>query len=597
MAERLPEGSNTPPSFQNRAQRRQATNQSAFREQVFWHSRLGELKDQLVSSGQAWGRVSREQNGHFAKMIYQGDSPFIYDYLAVRKSLPIMIDRAYRFYLKKGFIRPEFLHFMENEDLFSAKVGKDKVSLSDIEKMPLPLSLADIKKINRMFATTRFNKGTNQQQLVRESMIFLATQAVARPDERIELPNSLRPLVMRLEDYFDYYTDLMKDSNLEAWDETNFSLAMMYASYLPWALGSYIPARLGITPSSAIKFYRRRAETSSLPTFSWKIIFKRIEPQTREAFRKNSLPEDFQKYIHFDEEMDSRVTALLFNHYGSQSLNDQETTQLYEDNEKLFELLTVSWNAISRNIGRSPSKNLRFSLDNMDLIEEVVVTRQYQQTLMFIVKFADGKTHLTLEIDQEGNYYGFPAKLMIDNPQIADQTIGNVLTLILDKFKVKEAAELGEPISIMRYTASPEVTDVSEGRLDDVALKRIKRSRPMTPIARILAKEPSELPGRSEKQRRQFRVIYSRSKVLEALGRKARPKDVERVMGEIRRFEFGQASISHLDWSGGRKESLRVGDLRVILEPIGRNMFVLEKVGHRKEVYKGYGDSGEFHER
>lgn len=602
MGERLPNSPSQKVEFNNRAARRHAPEvleRNSFRGQ--WNRLAGQLRE----SAGGWDRVNNEQGHNRTKVIYQGE-PFIFDFLAVRSELPAFLQKAYRVNLEEpGAPYLADLDKFDMADLFSQELRG--VTLEQIGKMPLPLDLGDIKRINSLFrGPFRFKKLTNSQLLVKESAIFLANQVHARPDLGMKVPQKILPLYQRLTDYFDYYTSLVTDFSLSDDEEVRLLVNLLWANMLPAAVGCYLPGRLGITPSSAIKLYRQRIERIGIPShfrFSWKLPVGKMENASYFAFPKNGLPADLAVYGHYDEEMDGKVAVAVADYYKDQELDWEEWAKAYQTREELLEKLRPYRKLLRGDISRSEGRHMELAMPESHLVSRLTATWQYKQTLMFILHFSHGPMHLTLELDEDNNLYGLPPRLVKDNPRLADLLLVDVVTPFLAELQrwhpeVERRTESVKIPTLLRGEEQLVPVGEATGQLVGERVRKVAKSaRPprviLTPIMQILAKAP-ELPQRHEQSRRRFNVIYSRRRIVEAMGSRVSDEKIDRIMEAIRRFEFGAVQIHHLSWSGGNRESVRVGDLRVILKPAGGNVYTVEKVGHRRDVYKGYGDSAQF---
>lgn len=592
MAERL-FNVNLPYSH-NRAQRRKAEG-ADFRGQIFWKEKLGSLARQLEDSAISWNQSVKSEGKDvaFAKTVYGDNFPFIHDYLVTRKPLVTLIDEIHRLHIQTGSLNPDFLNNLDGEDIFSVKLGRDEISLSDIEKMPLPLSLANIKSINRMFRQKTFSRSTRQEHLIRQSMIFLALSHHIWPETSRNIPSSIRPLTERMCDWLDYYCDLLTNASLSPSDESNLLLSIAYTGpYLMKALGSYFPARLGISSSSALKFYSERAQNSSLPDFGFKMILNQLTKETREAIRKSVIPEELQDFLLFDKKIDEKVQALLLASYGTKFFNESEAVRLYEENDNTIRSLIENWKRVTRVMSDNSKKYLSILLPNGSFAKEMIIAQQYRKTLIFILKFTDSETHLTIEIDQNGSVWGFPTKLTMESPLVRERVLADILEAAKGEFALSSKAMINQPMEPFNF---PLIIIDSSGRrpkFNEIETVKVKPDQMVTRVSHmpIVQHEPVTLPVRSDSENKpKFRVIYSRSKVVEAFVKSPRPKDVDRVIRIVRRFECDhQAKI--IEWSGGKRQVLRAGDLRIALNHLGGGVFNLESIGDREYVYRRYGD-------
>ena len=164
--------------------------------------------------------------------------------------------------------------------------------------------------------------------------------------------------------------------------------------------------------------------------------------------------------------------------------------------------------------------------------------------------------------------------------------LGDVLPPILEWAKLKHPGI--EPIRLSDYRREervvPRVVNLPAAK-ERESLKR----KAFTPLARIL--DGPKLPQpQSEQPERVKSVMYSRKFVTEKMGGTPRSKDVTRVMQAIRQFEFDQATVKTIKWSGGEREIVRTGDLRIVFNQVNGRLYALELVADREGVYRKYGD-------
>ena len=194
----------------------------------------------LNRSVDEWNQTIDEQGTSLARVIFRG-KPFVHRYLDERYDLPPFLERVHSANLSTPFVSAEILNEMDRQDIFSQPLGEEGVfgftvldgtSLYDIEQMSLTrseegslrLEIADIRRINRMFTNDRFTQKAPQERVIRQAMVYLATQDLARPEEKINIPTTVRPLHQRLVAFFDYYKDLMTNFDLgleDFWNESN----------------------------------------------------------------------------------------------------------------------------------------------------------------------------------------------------------------------------------------------------------------------------------------------------------------------------------------------------------------------------------------
>lgn len=576
---------------QNRSEKRFAAAVNKSNPQINLRGRYGKVLADLNSVGLEWDQVVKESNFELATIVFQG-KPFIFRCLEVRRSLANFLDKTSVANLRlQAISHQDFDHFNQI-DMFSYKVRG--TSLLDIEKMEFAnhLSLADIQKINQIFLKEtiidprRFLKKDHQMiGEIRQSILYFTTQPYARPEEKIRIPHVLRPLHQRFTDYFDYYTSLMIDSSLPLADELSFIKALgKGVPWLPQSLGCYIPARLGITPSSALKLYEQHF--GYIPKFlSEKVLLRWLRQETSKAFRLNAFPADLERFQHRDEQADQIVESLLRVTYGGISGESQQSAEAEVENG-LKELQFYNPDLLST-IHDSKGKRLVIDLPEHPLLSTLTLTSQNKSTLVCVLGFKDRDTHLTVEvgsnIDKENLLvYGFPPKLATENPHMQSVIFLSVLKPILAEAArrntKKEVLPLPPPFVPAVWQQAPYIPQPKE-----------KTVRPhltiLTPIAEVLSQKQT-LPPRPEISKRQYFVQHSQAMIIDHLGKKVPERIVDQIMSDIKDFEFGRSGkTKQFHQEIGGFVQIRSGNYRILLSrgEKGR-FFVVDKVVNRRDI-------------
>lgn len=571
-----------------------------------YYNLLGETID-------GWNQTVDEQDNNSTKVIYKG-RPFISDWLEVRRELPLFLERAQLAGSKDQVVIPEAaLNRFHEQDFYSKELGGRRflkltmsvgTSFFDIEQMLLirsnsnnqsqwSLQTEDIRRINRMFRA-------GESPVMFQAMIYLATQEFARPEQKNLVSPVLHPLRDRLVAFFDYYKDLMFNFDMGVKDEFSFCETLAYTRPgLPLALGVYMPARLGITPSSAIKLFQTRAELSLSPFF-WRSsgVLEAMEMGAEEAHREKNLPANLERYQHYDEKMDNEVLKQLSRFYGQNKLTEAELEALYNNSDNLIDkFIDLYFKDLYSDVMRSPHRQLNFKMPEGHVISNITLSCQNRQTLILILHLADGITHLTLEIGQGNKFYGMPAKLVTDHEHFIKAIFSDVLPPILEEARKKHPNR--EPLRISDYRkveqSEVQITGIDQQLSLDEAVrlpvpkrKHHEPSKILTPLAQYLA-GPKPVNA-TELPESKYHVICSRSSIIEKLGGHPRPKDVDKIMRHIRMFELGQAQPKMIDWSGGKRLIDRVGDFRIVYNSLGGKNCALEAIGDREYIYTHYGD-------
>lgn len=530
----------------------------------------------LDDTSKKWSQTLTENGSDFSNIIYNSQ-PIVHSFLSASKEMGELTRSAFyrRFEFKEGTLQ----HYLDR-DLFSVPVNG--TTLAAIEKMDYPLDEDEINTINKMFRKLRFAKKSPVQNTIRHAMVILAAQDIARPDQKIAVPKNLVNLKDRLTDYFDYYTDLMTNFSLDDKTEIKFINAIADArAWLMPALGNYIPARLGITPASAIKIYGQHFDY--LPGVAFFIKKMWLEEHSKNAISNNALPPDLMPFALYSPEADKKAAALLVKSYEAQDKTNEEQIDVWNQSNSLIDRLGIYQKALNTDIVQSKDKRTEFEFGQNSAIEKITLCSQNRSTLIFITHFRGNNTYLTFEIDRFGNTFGFPPKLINNNPQVVDALLADTLKIVLDKAKSLHP-------SLEKEKFTPPLRDISE--------QTQKPSREMyvpTPKEKTVKTPQSinvDLPVRQEENRRKFIVLHSRGKITTLMGKNPREKDVDRMMKNIRNWEFGLIGSKTIDWSEGHVQSIRVGKYRIILEHLRDNFYTVDAVGHRNNsVYRDYADS------
>lgn len=592
FTEQLPPG--------NRAERRRLRGQQAnsslvVQSEIFRMGRV--IKDGFERNS----RVVGQFGGSLVSIVFQGE-PFIQGLLEAQRELPDILRRAQRLNTEIRFAPPEYLNQFDRVNSFEKRIIGG-TSLLDIEQMELDengkLNPNDIGRINRLLRVPRWRGIFERLGLkyespwenhIRQSIVFFASQDLARPEERIATPRNLRPLKARLMAYFDFYTNLMLGPAVDDWEDTLLTWTLSWnAPWLPQSLGVYIPARLDISPSSAIKLFQTRARVSIVPYLSWRRgILPFMEKEAKDAFREGSLPEDLKPYQLFDGEVDDRAMVQLLDHYRRQNLTQSEISENYDQLDNLLSRFgKLYFRLLQQDIERSKQRKMETEFSGNHPVSKLVVTSQNRKVLMFILLFQDRKTHLTLEIDREQRAFGLPPRLETDHPNIVPLILNDTLESLLAFAKQKYPNVEPEKKQPANSTQRVKLRILEPEPL--AYIPRPKEPAPsrrltiLTPIQRTLM-EP-RLPSALNPSTRQYVVMHSRDQINSFLGERVQEKTIEGLMGEIRDFEHGTARAKILEGVGGLWE-LRYGHYRIVLEHTRGRFFNVVALDRRDRIFR-----------
>lgn len=516
----------------------------------------------------------------WAQMVYQ-KGPVLVPYLEETRNLSVAVRDAERF----GIREPQIADLLRR-DIYTHEVRG--LSLAGIERLPLPLSLASIGQINRFlrcYPLSRLILG-KPALIAQETATILPSLDIANPSRKHLIPSTLQPLHDRMTAYFDYFTDFIAAPHLDLEREEKFISAVIFAGpRFPLGVGCFLPARLGITPSSALKLLEEKT-VSGLYSWHWGIIRKRMETEIRHASPVNGFPEMFQQYQHYNPQADQIATELFL-----RVISEQPGEVIEIDD--LFKRLGRYWKVLRSDIFRSDAKYLEFPLDHPDL-DRIAVASQYPHSLTFFVFFRDNQTPLTLEVNKTNQrIYGIPGALLKEFPHIGDFLAKVIFDPVLEgacqRHPNIEPSPAIRMVTIPVKDQPPFISGRNDRQADlepDVPVKPPKRRLTLT--VQGLFHEP-ELPRPVEVKNPPFRVEHSRDLVVELTKEKLPDERVDRIMDAVRRFEWGEKQAKALtDMPGFYR--LRVGDWRIILERLeSGNVFSISLIGNRDRVYQKAG--------
>lgn len=558
------------------------------------HRRVEGMIERLQEAGERLRETEEQKkkslgiDSGLTYFIFNQQARTFYNLLSARQNAGEVIESARFLNRKTNFVDPKYLDSLEPDAYFLKRIRG--VSLSGIERMPPPLSPVDVQAINGIFHQNflEFWLRQNRQNLViAQAATVLATQAVLEKQRegKDRVPSKLRPLFSHLHGYFDYYTDIVTDFSASKEEDELFILISTFkASLLRNALGSYIPARLGITPSSATKLYRERALTSAVLTTAWGYFIKGAEVETKKAFSDNGLPLKLRKFQHYDEFADRRVTELISNYYQGRRLDDLRETEAHAGAETQLLRLKRYWKDIIKGIKGSPEGYVVVPLPPGHIASSVTLAQQYHSTLIMILSWGENSPYLTMEVDNNRRVFGIPPMLIAQNPRIRELLIEDVLSGFLEKMRQSypHVEFSPKPVKIL-----PPVTVADTKNKEFVYQPPIKSSSKQPPFKKVpgilaaFVNIGQPVPTQEELK---YVVAYSEEKI-KAINGKLTKKQVEQIMKSISRFEYRQYPATKLTEAETLYELKVAKDWRVILEDLGGGKFSLYGIEHRSKVF------------
>lgn len=528
-----------------------------------------------------WEEETSLSQNSLSRMTYHG-KPFIYSWLANRKDLHGIIQPVKDLSLKASFFQAKGIDEIEKNDVYSHKINE--TSLLDVEKMELPLTPENIKRINRIFKAPRFRKTPDMQRNILQSLICLSTVPYAQPETLKSIPKSLERLRENLSAYFDYYLELIKSHSTSAEDDLKLALTFAWNSpWLPTALAVYLPARLHITPSSAAKIYEQKEVQHK--ELGAKIVWRQLRnvfmKQNEYTYRKNGLPQDLQTYQNYDPINDRDASEELKIFYKSRAHPDQYNTHL-KSKELTDDFIKDYQRPIQRDIMRKQDKRLTYTMPENHTVKNITLTAQYKETTVIILHLKNG-SHLTLEIDQKGELFGIPPALRKSQPHIQDRIITDIFQR-LKEVRSKESQKISLH-SLIRFPSPEKTGEKILSPNQESVIKPLKRKR----IARYFTKAEPELPEIISPPHPPRFIPHSEDLIRSFLGEHAKQKDIDIIMNALSRCEQGWRDPEPIITQRSRKLSkLRAGSYRIALQDNGNSQFEINFLGPRKDFYKKF---------
>jgi len=530
----------------------------------------GELQRMLASSDKVREATVSAHENDITATAYRGQlfaDDFFYGIRMMHDQIPRMQTLC-----EKGALPVEHNPHSKEDDQWTSKFGG--LSFSDIEQMELDsqthrLSQENIERIDKMFrlpGLIGFGRKKNQIHSL-ENLIYLASQQFGRPRKEV-----LERFQDNVTAYFDHYADFITDFNRDPKDDM-IMLSMLVSGepYLPIAVGTYVPARLNITPSSAIKLFTQR-EVHSDPSdkLLWEELGKVFLHSFSQAYRDDVFPADLEQYQHYNADIDS-AAALRLAAYIEKTSGAQQQVQHEVRPENLLE----QWNKQKKDIAgeamQHPKKRLEYKLSNDYPAEDVTMVVN-KDTFIFIMRFPDD-VHLTLELDKAGRLFGVPPSLVKSYPQARDILIDSLLTPLLEKYKVKVAG--GNLQNSSSKKATPEKAGITNPPRRKISV------RPQTIF------ESSPLPEVMPTKHNPRRVITSSSdEVIELLGEHGRQKaTVNQVLSAIGNFQSGHINGTFLKGTSEPIVHIRAGKYRIFLKRRNGRTYAVKEIKNRGEAY------------
>lgn len=475
-----------------------------------------------------------------------------------------------------GAYEPDTFEINQARDVYGTPVNG--VSLADIEKLSRPLNNEGIATVNNFFCIGLINKLTPIQLLAQEIGRLLPTEvAVVNDDGKI--PFSVRPLAYRLRDYFDYWTGFVTANYLEPEQEDQFIQSGLWVGYGSHflALGGYIPARLGITPSSAINLFLRRERVAEYES-TMKDISDIMTASARHAYPKLDRGSQLSRYMEYNPENDARVSETLLERYtGLRPI----------DNQGLMDQLDPYQRSIRRDFVTSGTKMITLDCEPNFFGERIIIFGRAAGGLVSTVLMRDGKSHLSLEFGSGDDIYGIPAEVFKHNPH-ADQIIqkdvvGAMLVGLHKKYPDAVSAPVeSRPINIQTPTV---VAELPPEKIKSLYKIRTRRERLAGKLGLSASAAQPAVAEPVVQRPRSCVIMVDPVDVRKQMGKKVSDKELLRVMNGFTRVEYGHSLLEPIEHAAGLYK-FRVGGRRIIVRALGSNNYEFQSVGSRGQIYK-----------
>lgn len=559
-------------------------------------SQLKVMENSLRSSWQQLSAITSEHNRNLTSMVYNGPV-HVYQDLVLRMKIGPLLNIIEKLSIDSGtvVVPPQVVSAFSRQDFYSHKVANNVFvtgfSLEDIAQMEPPLTDQDKKKIDRtlsmfnplgLLSSSVQNKDDDLSNwLVRQSLVILASQKMARPEEKVIIPEELVPLYERMIEYFDYYTDNLLNPDPSFLNKLNFFMQMgRTRPWLPHGLGMYLPARLGITPSSSIKLMERLAiESGFVGMLRTPVGINIYESATEKAIRKNALSPKMQPFAYYDKANEMCVEKRLEGYF--KITRQLVSGQVIGESEQIFSRLGKYNKLLREGITSSQDQALTIPLPTPDgLLQSLHLTSHNRNNLMVVAGFSDNG-HLTLEIgtDLDGAYrlYGVPAELDANYSLMPERFIKEFVAPIVS-FAAEKYPRVETPYRVQFEAVAPYIPASPKGQLPGMPKKwQQVKERPKKGQTVILENKKDQVVNE---------VIYSEDELLNYLPKKG-TKLKEQFEEAIEAFKNGQNIGKPLYEIEGRV--IRVGHYRIAFEKIGDHQYRIYAAGHRSGFYNKAG--------
>ena len=529
-----------------------------------------------------WNKENHTHHGSLTELNFRANPSAFYDHYSALKNASLIHQKSVRheqYY--PGSMNVDQLYEFGKQDIHTIPVNG--ISIDDIEAMHPPLSMDNLTAISKVFRKPFLKKPTKEQDFAETTLILLATLPQAQPEKASKIPRNIQNLTEVTQDFFDYYISFLKNGFQDSADELEYLNSLFFRKSKRFVAGIsiYLPARLGISPSSALKLIDQQAVFSEVPggKRAWHALKKSAEHYMPGAYPAGNLSKNLEGFLMEDKARDNQASAFLESWYSTPVSNKEQEGMFERKKQSMKDYLT---NTRFKLINLLKNGSKTYTYPGHGPIESITAAQLYKQTVIFITRFTNG-SYLTIEIGNDGSVYGIPPEVLKKIPHIHDVLVPEILSITFPE------REKSHPIVLQ--SNQPQVILFPERTSEmnpDTAKPKKKRLR-------ILQGTPeTELPTNPAKPEKEKHVSYSDEVIRGFMhGKKTDPNLVSKARTMLYRFEMGWKDPKALSAQNDRKLfSLRTGDMVIVLEHSGEDRYNIITIGDREDAYKEIDPTG-----
>lgn len=471
-------------------------------------------------------------------------------------------------------------HCSDNDNVSRDHKG---VSLKTVSDMQSPLSREDRAKINKLFYVGPFRRASQAQNIATGILSNLAVESqLPRPKKKVS--QRTQQMIENMRSYFDYWAEVFTNSaelHQNGYLESDF-LRMFYSQNLIYTTIAYIPARLGISPSSTMELFEEFRELMSFGPK--KTLKKNLRPHVVQVLEKsylpNQVPGEILPYILPNVENSEQAAAYLEKKIQPPKTPD-EGYELYQQRESAVRRFNVQLKPIILDQFKNRGL-LDFVPQDTGYITRIQVAQQYQKAVIVSLHLQNG-SHVTIDITDKNHVYGMPYRLRQKNPSIGDQVVLDAIEMVK-----KELEEVRKPSQKTHVTQNAD-TAVLERKISSQPFPTKKPER----VPKRWVSNNSQPSSQEQKDTTELRqqsrvnfVAYDEELIRREIGKRATPATVDFISNALFRFSHGEKSARLLEFDNSHNTvRLRAGNFRIILQKIGDSEYRVVRIGDRKNVY------------